>query len=91
MVAQGPAPTALPLPSPIPIPGLSATLVLIKDCTVPTVEDLPPAAKAHFEEVNMDPSTMCHCTIVDGWFGIYCANPHLCSLGLSPRFNERSN
>ena len=91
MVAQGPAPSTLPLPSPIPIPGPSNTLVPIEECVIPIVEDLPPSTKAHFEGANVNPSTVHHCTIVDRWFGIYCADPNLCSQGLSPRFSERFN
>ena len=79
IVAQGPAPSVLPLPSPIPIPGPSTTLVPIKECTISIVEDLPPTVKAHFEGANVDPSTMCCCTVVDGWFGIHCPDPSLCS------------
>ena len=91
IVAWGPAPSTLLLPLPIPVSGLSTTLVPIKEHTIPIVEDLPPATKANFKGVNVDLSTIHHCTIVHGWFGIHCADPGLCSQGLSPRSDGRSD
>ena len=89
MVAWGPAPSASP--SPILIPGPSSTLISIEECTVPITEELPAAVKVHLEGTNVDPSTMHHCTVVDGWWGVHCANPSLCSQGLSPRSEKRSD
>ena len=91
MVAQGPAPSTLPSPSPIPIPGPSNTLVLIEECTVPITEDMPAVVKETLEGMNVDPSTVRRCSVVDEWWGIHCADPSLCSQGLSPRFERRSD
>ena len=91
MVAQGPAPSTLPSPSPIPIPGPSNTLVLIEERTIPITEGMPAIVKETLEGMNMDPSSVCRCSVVDGWWGIHCADPSLCSRGLSPRSKRRSN
>ena len=91
MVAQGPAPSTSLLPSPIPIPGPSNTLVPIEEHTVPITEDMPTIIKKTLEGMNMDPSTVCHCSVVDGWWGICCADPSLYSWGLSPRSERRSD
>ena len=89
MVAQGPAPLTLPLPLPIPIPGPSNTLVLIEEHTIPITEDMPAIVKETLEGMNVDPSTVRHCSVVDGWWGIHCADPSSCSWGLSPRSKRR--
>ena len=88
---HGPAPSVPPLPSPIPVPGPSNTLVPIEERTVPVIEDLPAVVKEHLEGINVDPSTVRRYTIVDGWWGIHCADPNLCSQGLSPRSEGRFN
>ena len=91
MVAQGPAPSTLPSPSPISIPGPSNTLVLIVERTVPITEDMPAIVKETLEGMNVNPSTVCHCSVMDGWWGVHCADPSLCSWGSSPRSERRSN
>ena len=91
MVAQGPAPSTSPSPSSIPVPGPSSTLIPIEERTVLITEDMPAIIKETLEGMNVDPSTVHRCSVVDGWWGIHCADPSLCSWESSPRSKRRSD